>query len=156
MQTIDIPNFKKLTLEHIVLDYNGTIAKDGILKKELYTLLPQLSEVYKVHVITADTFGTVQEQLSGFDVTIMCLETDNHTQEKADYICGLGETNCAAVGNGNNDVKMLQMAAVSIAIIGDEGCCTTTMLQSNVVVHAISDALELFLSTKRLVATLRA
>ena len=156
MQTIDIPNFKKLTLKHIVLDYNGTIAKDGILKKELHTLLPQLSEVYKVHVITADTFGTVHEQLAGFDVTVKCLESKNHTQEKADYLFTLGQSTCAAVGNGNNDAKMLKLAPVSVAIIGDEGCCTSTMLLSNVIVHSITDALELFLFPKRLIATLRA
>ncbi len=155
MQTIEIPNFKTLTLKHIVLDYNGTIAKDGQLKSELKTLLPQLSKVYLVHVITADTFGSVHQQLEGFDVTVKVISSSDHTQEKADYLFSLGEATCAAVGNGNNDAEMVKIAAIGIALMGDEGCSSRTLIQSDLVSHSIDDALSLFLHPKRLIATLR-
>ena len=88
---IEIPNYKSITLTNIVLDYNGTIAKDGILKEELQILLPKLLEIYKVHVITADTFGSVKKELKDFDVLVKVLKSDNHTQEKADYVKSLNE-----------------------------------------------------------------
>ena len=155
VKTIEIPYYKTVKLEHVVLDYNGTIAKDGQLKVEVNTLLPTLCEAYTVHVITADTFGSVKAQMKNFNVTVTVLQTDNHTAEKAAYIDGLGKINSVAVGNGNNDSQMLQNAILGIAIIGDEGCATPTLLQSDISCSCIEDALNLLLNEKRLIATLR-
>jgi len=153
--TIDIPNYKALTLTNIVLDYNGTLAKDGILKKEVNPLLQQLTSLFNVHVITADTFGSVAQQMKPFNLSIKVLQSTNHTQEKQDYIKSLGSQSCAAVGNGNNDIYMIKEAAVGIALLGDEGCSTKTLQESDIVCKSIESALELFLHDKRLIATLR-
>ena len=155
VKTIEIPYYKTLQLEHVVLDYNGTIAQDGQLKVEVKTLLPTLCENYTIHVITADTFGSVKAQMEGFNVTVTVLQTDNHTSEKAAYIDGLGKINCVAIGNGNNDSNMLQNAILGIAIIGNEGCATSTLLQSDISCSCIEDALMLLVNEKRLIATLR-
>jgi len=154
--TIDIPNYKTLTLTNIVLDYNGTIAKDGELKEAVKPLLKQLTSLYMVHVITADTFGSVAEQMNSFDLSIKVLQTTNHTQEKQSYIKSIGSQNCVAIGNGNNDTSMIKEAEVGIALLGDEGCSTKTLQESDIVCKSIESALELFLNTKRLIATLRA
>ena len=153
--TITVPHYKTLVLQHIVLDYNGTLAEDGELKEEAKLLLNDLVLHYEVHVITSDTFGSVKEQLDSFDVTIRVLNSDDHTGEKAAYINELGREHCVAVGNGNNDVEMLKEALLGIALIGDEGCSTQTMLSSDIVCTSIKDALTLLLSEKRLIATLR-
>ncbi len=145
----------EIILAHILLDYNGTLAKDGILKDEVKVLLPDLSKQYKVHVITADTFGSVHEQLKGFDVVVKVLQSANHTLEKAEYVKSLDAKLCGAVGNGNNDAMMLQTAELAIALIGDEGCATQALMQSDIVCKSVKDALELFLYKKRLIATLR-
>ncbi len=137
MKKIDIPNYKKLSIANIVLDYNGTIAKDGILKKRVKKLLPLLSEKYAIHIITADTFGSVHKQLYNFDVKVKVLTSDNHTLEKAKYIKKLGKKTCVSMGNGNNDSLMLKSSKVAIAIIGDEGCATQTLLQSDLVCTSI-------------------
>jgi soluble P-type ATPase len=155
MKKIEVPNYKTLELKHVILDYNGTIAKDGQLKEEVKALLPSLCKSYTVHVITADTFGSVKAQMEGFNVTITVLQTDNHTSEKAAYIDRLGKINCVAIGNGNNDSQMLQNAALGIAIIGDEGCATLTLLKSDITCHSIENGLNLLLNEKRLIATLR-
>ena len=152
---ISIPNFKELRLSHIVLDYNGTLAKDGILKVEVKERLPMLCKLLNVHVITSDTFGNVQSQLKDFNLKINVLCSNNHTLEKADYIKELGTESCFTIGNGSNDEQMLKDAAVSIAIIGDEGCSTQAMISSNIVCKEISDALDLLLNENRLIASLR-
>jgi len=146
---------KKIKINNIVLDYNGTIAKDGILKEQVKMLLPLLSKKYNVYVITADTFGSVHEQVENFDVKVKVLKSENHTLEKANFIKKLGKKNCVAIGNGNNDAKMLKKAKLAIALLGDEGCATKTLFQSDLVCKSIEDALELFIYPKRLVATLR-
>ena len=153
--TITIPHYPTLHLRYVVLDYNGTLAKDGELKTGAKSLLKSLTERYAVHVITSDTFGSVQAQLKGFDITLKVLNSDDHTDEKAAYIQELDADSCAAVGNGNNDAKMLKNAALAIALLGDEGCSTPTLMNSDIVCKSIEDALALLLNEKRLIATLR-
>ena len=50
---------------------------------------------------------------------------------------------------------MLEDAELGIAILGDEGCATSTLLASDITGKAIEDALALLLNEKRLIATLR-
>ena len=142
-------------LKHIVLDYNGTIAKDGMLKEEVKELLAVLAKQYTLHVITADTLGSVQKELQGLALHVKVLHSQNHTLEKEAYIIELNENQCAAIGNGNNDAKMLQTAEIGICLIGDEGCSTKSLLASDITCKSIVEALELFVYPKRLIATLR-
>ena len=152
---ITIPHFKELDLKDLVLDYNGTLAKDGILKVEVKERLKTLCELLSVHVVTSDTFGSVQSQLKDFNLNIKVLHSDNHTLEKALYVKELGAESCITIGNGSNDAQMLHDAAVSIALIGDEGCSTKALINSNIVCKEIADALDLLLNKNRLIATLR-
>jgi soluble P-type ATPase len=152
---IEIPRFKNLSLTHIVCDYNGTIAKDGVVLPQIRELFTQLSKAYTLHVITSDTFGSVTTQLEGYNAQIKILTTDDHTAEKAAFVLALGAEQCAAMGNGNNDAQMLRAAAVAIAILGDEGCSLDTLMSANIVCKNSAEALELFLEPKRLIATLR-
>ena len=152
---IDIPNYKKVNVTDIVCDYNGTIAKDGILLQEVADIFEKLQGAFRIHVITADTFGSVQKQLSRFDVEVMILSSQDHTKEKADYIKSIGVENSVALGNGNNDQEMLKTAQVGIAILGDEGCSRDTMMSADIICRHITDGLMLFLKPKRVIATLR-
>jgi len=152
---IEIPNFKTLDITDIVCDYNGTIAKDGILLSEVKKLFQELAQHYKLHVITADTFGTVTKQLADDKATVKILTSKDHTKEKAEYINTLDAQKCIAIGNGNNDKDMLKTAAIGIAILGDEGCATQALFNADICCKNINDALKMLLHTKRLVATLR-
>ncbi len=155
MITIEIPPTQKVQLRHLVLDYNGTIAHNGHLIASITPLLKQLSEQLKVYVITADTFGTVEAEVADLGVRVKVLESGDHTQEKADFIDALGSKHCIAIGNGNNDAKMLQTAILSMAVIGSEGCALQTLQCADLVVNRIDDALEMILNSKALIATLR-
>ena len=152
---IEIPNFKTVKITDIVCDYNGTIAKDGLVLPEIKALFSALSKTYTLHVITADTFGSVHTQLEEYDTTIKVLSSQNHTKEKAAYIQTLGANHCVALGNGNNDSEMLLSAAIGIAILGDEGCAKDALFNADLICKSISQALHLLIHTKQLVATLR-
>jgi len=152
---IDIPNFKTLKITHIVCDYNGTIATDGRLNPGVKALFILLSKNYKLHVITADTFGSVHKELENFPLTIKVLKSSDHTQEKADYIKSLDASKSVAIGNGNNDATMLKEASIGVGLIGEEGCASATLLNADLICKSIENALELFLYPKRLIATLR-
>lgn len=67
----------------------------------------------------------------------------------------MGAAGVAAIGNGANDAKMLETAALGIAVLGPEGLAVETLHAANVVVPHINDALDLLLKPVRLIATLR-
>ena len=155
MQTISIPNYADLRIKHVVLDYNGTLAGGGIVSEETRKVLHALTKSYRVYVITADTFGTVRKELEAFDLEVSILSSSDHTAEKAALIERLGAGQSAAMGNGNNDRLMLEAAALSIALMGSEGCAVETMQAADILCGSIVDAMELLIYPKRLIATLR-
>jgi soluble P-type ATPase len=67
----------------------------------------------------------------------------------------LDPTRTVAIGNGNNDHLILKEAALGIAVLGEEGMSILAMKDADIVVKDISNALDLFLKPKRLIATLR-
>ena len=70
---IEIPGREDLYLEHLVLDYNGTLAIDDEPIEGVPERLEHLSQSLSVHVITADTFGKVRARLSGLHCHISIL-----------------------------------------------------------------------------------
>ena len=152
---IHIPSLKEINIKNILFDFNGTLAKNGKVGKKRKHLLQKICETYKVYVITADTFGSVQKELKDLNLEVIVLSSNNHTKEKKEFLKILGKENTIALGNGKNDAKMLKSAIVSIAILGDEGCAKETLLASDIVCKSIVDAMELLLYPKRLIATLR-
>ncbi|MDD4674988.1 MAG: ATPase P, partial [Syntrophaceticus schinkii] len=62
MIEVDIPGMGTLHLKHLVLDYNGTIAFDGNLNSGIEEKINQLADDLNIYIITADTFGTVNQK----------------------------------------------------------------------------------------------
>lgn len=148
----------EIHLRTLLLDYNGTLALDGALLDGVPARLAALSELLEVQVVTADTFGTVQKALlaAGLqDIAVHILPAGHEADAKLAYLQLCGAKYTCAMGNGRNDRKMLEAAALSIAIMGGEGLCVQTMLQAHVVVGNILDALDLLLHPGRCKATLR-
>lgn len=154
MISITIPGDRTIELQHLVLDYNGTIAQDGALIQGADDRLRQLSKELTLHVITADTNKSVHQACSVLPVEVHVIGQENQAMEKRRFIQQLPGF-AAAIGNGRNDAAMFESAELSIAIIGTEGCCTETLLKSDIAVTHIHDALDLFLHPHRLRATLR-
>ncbi len=44
---IEIPGYKTMDLKYLILDYNGTIAKDGIIPESVKERLKKLSGIYR-------------------------------------------------------------------------------------------------------------
>lgn len=110
MFSLDIPGFGGLRLEHLVLDYNGTLALDGQLCPGVEPLLAQLAQDLRVHVLTADTHGSVAH----LPYAMHILVTGDESQAKLRYVRGLGARVCVCLGNGRNDELMLKEAALGI------------------------------------------
>ena len=155
MIEIDIPGFGNVQIKHIVLDYNGTIAIDGKILPGVEDLLKALTKKTKVHVITADTFGTVREQLKDVTCEIVVIPQKEQHLEKLNYIKKTGFNETVCFGNGRNDRLMLKMAVIGIAVLQAEGAAYESISAADILVNKISDGLALFLKPLRLKATLR-
>ena len=155
MLSIDIPGFASLTLHFLVLDYNGTLALDGHLQPGVLSRLSQLKSTLTVHILTADTFGTVRATFAHTDYHVHVLPQGNEAQAKADYIAGLGASACACIGNGANDAIMLRTAGLSMAVLQAEGVARAALDAAHLVVPGIDHALDLLMHPHRLRATLR-
>jgi len=155
MLEINIPGYKKLSLQHLVMDYNGTLALDGKLFTESYPRLLNLAERLLLHVVTADTFGIARNQLAKLPCELVILPGDEQAPAKLAYIQRLGEDRVVAIGNGRNDRLMLQAAALAIAVVQGEGAANETCMAADIVAPNILVALDLLLVPKRLIATLR-
>ena len=155
MIEIKIPGFATFQFEHLVLDVNGTIAKDGQLIEGVSELLAELRARIQVHMITADTHGNQESIDAILSLSAIRILTSNQAQAKLDYVERLGAGKVAAIGNGANDSAMLERAALGIFVIGPEGSAVEALLKADVVVPNICSALELLTHPKRLIATLR-
>jgi len=155
MITMDIQEFGILTLEHFVADYSGTLSEDGRVLPEVKDKLNALSEKLKVHVITSDTFGMAKKELEGVNCTLHVLEGEGHIVQKENYVLSLGADSVVALGNGNNDAKMLRAAKVGISVCLREGVSVEALKAAKILVRSPIDAIDLLLNPKRLTATLR-
>jgi soluble P-type ATPase len=139
----------------MVFDYNGTIATDGILIPGVKEAIQALSGRAACHVITADTFGFVTDQMADIDCEIVIIPPGNQARCKQDFVAGLGAQNTLCAGNGANDELMLKDAALGIAVLQEEGLATAALFAADLVVKHILDVFALLDTPERLMATLR-
>jgi len=150
---LNIPNVGEIEIKNIVLDYNGTIAKDGQVKESVKKYVNELSSEFDIYVITADTHGSAAKNLSDTSVKLQILTSNNHTKEKEKFVKSL--ENVFAVGNGSNDALMLKAADLGVCIIEDEGVSVKSVMNADIVCKSIEDAFKLLIKPKRIIATLR-
>ena len=136
----------------LVLDFTGTLSLDGALLPGVAERLTALAEELQVTILTADTFGTVWETMEGLPVQITLIRDG---QEKAERVAAMGPGGVIAIGNGRNDVPMMEVAGVGMAVLGPEGAAAELLAAADVVVTEIEDALDLVANPLRLKATLR-
>ncbi|HCF84786.1 MAG TPA: hypothetical protein DEV72_06265 [Ktedonobacter sp.] len=152
MIRIDIPTRGSIELHHAVFDINGTLAVDGMPIPEVVNRLSSLGAHLSLHALTAGTHGNIAEleHLLGLPLHII-----GNGEEKKHYVERLGPTSVIAFGNGMNDVGMLRLAAIGVAVLAGEGVAIGALQAADVLALGPVDAIDLVLNPKRLVATLR-
>ena len=152
MLKIDIPQRGVIELHHAVFAVNGTLAIDGIAISDVANRLQALNSHLSIHLLTAGTHGhhAELERSLGFP-----LHQTHRGDEKMRYIQQLGATTVVAIGNGTNDVAMLRLASIGIAVLAAEGVSIRALQAADLLVYSPLDAIDLLLKPKRLIATLR-
>jgi soluble P-type ATPase len=155
MIAIDIPGWGDLNIENVVFDLNGTLARDGKIPPELKDKVNTLSEKVKVYILTADTQGTASKEIQELQAELVRIPGKDSKNAKLEFLKTLRPEATAAIGNGNNDQLVLREAGLGIAILESEGMSVAALKNADMVVKDISDAFDLLLKPKRLIATLR-
>ncbi|MCB2191892.1 MAG: ATPase P [Deltaproteobacteria bacterium] len=151
---VEVPGWRRLELNHLVLDLNGTLALDGTLLPGVASAVEVLAGQLTCHLVTADTFGTAHK-LFGPLVKVARIESGREGEQKQAIVEGLGAAGVAALGNGANDALMLGAAALGIAVLGPEGAAPQALTAADVVTTGPLEALGLLTNPDRLRATLR-
>ncbi len=144
-----------MLFEHLLLDFNGTVAIDGFLIDGVIKRLVELSRHLTIHILTADTNKSVEHQFKGLNFKVHIIGRDNQELEKYNYIKSLGCDRCICFGNGANDRLMLEKAGLGICVLQQEGAYLKTLICSKILVKDIRDGLDMLIKQNRIIATLR-
>jgi P-type E1-E2 ATPase len=155
MIELNIPGRGITQLEHLVCDVNGTLAVDGQLVEGVLRSMNLLRDRLTVHLLTADTHGRqsiIDRQLG---LRAVRIHAGGEAAQKREYVSQLGAEHVVAIGQGSNDVGMLEEAVLGIAVLSPEGLAVETLQAADLVAPGILAALELLEKPLRIVATMR-
>jgi P-type E1-E2 ATPase len=149
---VALPGRPAIELTDLALDFTGTLSAAGRLQAGVPERIVALAERLRITAMTADTRGTARRELAGLPLVV---ELVRDGAAKAAFVRRFGPEHTAAIGNGRNDVEMVTLAAVGIAVLGAEGAAGELIRVADVVARDIIDALDLLADPLRLTATLR-
>jgi soluble P-type ATPase len=155
MIELSIPGRGDLTLEHLVMDVNGTLAVDGILLEGVVRRVGALRNRLTVHLLTADTHGG-QSVIDGLlNLQAVRIQQGDEAGQKAAFVRQLGAERVVAIGQGANDALMLKTAVLGICVFSVEGLAVEALTFADLMMPDILSALDLFDRPLRLIASLR-
>ncbi len=155
MLEITIPGREKMIIENIVFDFNGTLAVDGRLRETIREMIIDINKFLNVFILTADIYGTVNKQCENLGVSIKTFPHENTGIEKKKIVQKLGKQKTITVGNGLNDIPMMEDSILSIGVIGKEGASGKLLTNSDIIVNDIIDVFDMINNRDRIRATLR-
>ena len=78
-----IPGFDDYHLEELILDYNRTLAIDGRLLPGVRVKIGLLAKSLRIHVLTADTFGSATKELRNLPCKLTVIAPIPSAQNKS-------------------------------------------------------------------------
>jgi len=155
MIELAIPGKGEFRIKSIVFDVNGTLALGGKIDENVKKRLQQLAKNTKTHIITADTYGTIEKEMQNTGISIHRVTPPGEAEQKEKFVKSIGEGETLALGNGANDALMLKTAALGICVIDAEGASAKAISSADIVVLGTDNALGLLENPTRMLATLR-
>jgi soluble P-type ATPase len=149
----NIPGSDEINIETIILDLNGTLSVGGIIVEGVKERLVKLKALgFKLVFFTGNTRNDADAIAEGLGIEWKMAKT---AEDKRDLALSMNPDTCASVGNGLIDVELMKAVKLRIVTLQAEGVHTQTLINSDIVVPSIIDALDLLIDKQRLIATLR-
>lgn len=148
----DIPGARRIELTDLMVDVNGTLTDRGEVIDGVHPRLQRLTSDCSIHLVSADTFGTLDELAASLGVSATRISNGH---DKLDFVNRRGVATCGVIGNGLNDAMALQAAALAIVVLGPEGAHPRSVQAADLLCATIIDALDLLADPRALSATIR-
>jgi soluble P-type ATPase len=171
MISIERPGRGNLEIDCILIDFEGTLASDRRVHpkaKDKVNLLSKRAKIYifvnpptppfnkggKRGIYAKGEKERVEEVLRKVKAEIIYLTEGESSQKKLDLLRQLGANRTVAIGNGADDVPMIEEAGLGICVLSKEGTFSEAMKKADVVFMNMLDALDFLLKPLRQKATL--
>ncbi len=154
MITIDRPGREPLQIEFILVDFEGTLAADRRVHPKAKDKINLLSKRTKIYILTKGEREEMETILRKVKAEIVYLKEGQSSQQKLEWLRQSESGRTIAIGNGLDDVSLLEEAGLGICVIGKEGAAGEAVRKADVVVTSILDALDFLLKPLRQKATL--
>ncbi len=154
MITLQRPGQVALEIDSILIDFEGTLASDRRVHPKAKDKINLLSKRAKIYILTKGEKEDVEEVLKKVKAEIIYLIEGKSSQQKLDLLRQMGANRTVAIGNGVDDVPMIEEAGFGICVLGKEGTFSEAMKKADVVFMNILDALDFLLKPLRQRATL--
>ena len=154
MISIERPGQGNLDIEFILIDFTGTLASDRRVHPKAKDKIKLLSKRTKIYILTVEEKERVEEVLKKVKAEIVYLREGESSQKKLDLLRQLGPARTVAIGNGVDDVAMIEEAGLGVCVLGKEGTSSEAMKKADVVFMNIVDALDFLLKPLRQKASL--
>jgi soluble P-type ATPase len=154
MIIIQRPGQEPLEIEFLFIDFEGTLAQDRRVHPKAKDKINLLSKRTKIYILAKGEKEIVEEALKKVKAEIIYLTEGGSSQGKLDLLQRLGGAKTVAIGNGVDDIPMMEEAGLGMCVISKEGTSSETMKKADLVFPNILDALDFLLKPLRQKATL--
>ena len=138
-----------LEIEFILLNFEGTLATDRRIHPKAKDKLNLLSKRTNIYILTKNEQEAIREILKKVNAEVVYFKEGEVSQGKLDLLRQLGAAKSVAIGNGVDDVPMIEEAGLGICIIGVEGTPGEAIKKADVVFTDILHALDFLLKPMR-------
>lgn len=149
----NIPGQGELELKTVILDLNGTISVAGKVPEGVKERIGQLKTLgFKLVLFTGNTRNDADQLSEELGIEWKLAKS---SEDKQDLALELEPDHCVSIGNGLIDLELMKVVKLRVVTLQAEGVHVQTLLNSDIVVPNINDALDLLIDSQRLIATLR-
>jgi soluble P-type ATPase len=149
MITLQRPGRTPLEVEFILLNLEGTLAIDRRIHPKAKDKLNLLSKRTSIYILTKAEPEAIREILRKVKAEVVFFKEGEVSRAKLDLVRHLGATKTVAIGNGVDDVPMIEEAGLGICIIGVEGTSGEAIKKADVAFTDILHALDFLLKPIR-------
>ena len=149
MISIQRPGMESLDIHFVLIDFEGTLAMDGRVHPKAKDKVNLLSKRVTITILTKSNREKVEETLRKMRAEILYVTEGDSSRQKLNALQRLGAHQTAVIGNGLDDVRILEQAGLGMCVIGKEGASAEAMAKADLVVTHVLDALDFLLKPLR-------
>ena len=154
MISIQRPGQPSIDIEYLLIDYEGTLASDGRVHPKAKDKINLLSKRVKIYILVKSEKERVEETLRRVKADLFYVTEGEASKQKLDLMLNLGAPRTVVIGNGVDDLPIMEEAGLCLCVIGKEGTSSEIIERADIVFIHILDALDFLLKPLRQKATL--